>query len=454
MEIALEVRALLEEPCRPAVLFIQLPAGLKHQSGLPGAAGAGLKAERDSLGLDDRPVENFLEQTPTLGMERYDRAFGPEQKAVRHLDAELFGPVEMRDGDQLWRRSVVGRHGRPGRGLGSRLDDLGHSRDQREQRRPEIGKGDRLDVLEVSSRLEQRNLFLVEEGEVLAGLALEDGLEPSELGIHGCVGEAESDEQEGMGDQEATQGFKRSLVLFFFDFWAIKLGVAVGREDQTFGVVDMAMEMPDRRIIMLAAVELSEAERIADAPKNRIGILGRRPFEDIVVIAGDEERAADSPEEPRQCQALGGEFASLEPEALDKELRPEAGMQCVSRYLSGLEHLRGWHIEVSLDQVCLGVLSLLTKALRRLVKEPDPARQGRRVFPSGLDLKSNLHRHARTGERNDLSRLERVFQVLRDGAGAHRALGGWPFIGCDDAFPSAAETPCTRSEPDTRDMVK
>ena len=97
------------------------------------------------------------------------------------------------------------------------------------------------------------------------------------------------------------------------------------------GFVNMTMQVPHGRVVVLAPHELGVPVGVFDAPSYR-GFLGASPSKYLVEICGDGQVASQSPQKPGCFEALTRKFFILEPEHLDEEIGPV----CLKGFLSGL----------------------------------------------------------------------------------------------------------------------
>jgi len=137
---------------------------------------------------------------------------------------------------------------------------LGQPSQKLEKRPSEILEGDQLDgALEPAQAL---HVPLVDEGVVRPAEALEDVEHPPQLDTEMLVVEAEADEEERAGCQQVAQRLQRRLVAWLGLSHRIEAVVAVGGQDETGRVVDVAVQVPDGGRPQLAAPEV-------------LGLLGR-----------------------------------------------------------------------------------------------------------------------------------------------------------------------------------
>ena len=243
---------------------------------------------------------------------------------------------------------------------------------QVEQRRTEIGERNRLHGQSVQLFLHRRLLLRANQDEVLAARAREGFSHPPDLALDG-VFHAEPDEQKATRGQHLAKCEERCLVVrLHASVRRVEQVVAVRSQDDVFGAINGTVQVPNGGIGV--PVDIGETGAIRYRPLARAVWMRIRPVQHLVVVRGDDERAAKPPDGARQFQAWRMRALERRVELFTHKAEPER-TECVAAFLRGFEQTafpdqRGYQIGVI-------VLVLVAQPLCRLQQEAGPAREDR-----------------------------------------------------------------------------
>lgn len=183
--------------------------------------------------------------------------------------------------------------------------------------------------------------------------------------------------------------------------------IAVRRQDDVRGISNVAMEVPERRFPTTAADQPRQLGWRGQSKDIQVGVplVWTRPLEDGVVISGDDEAAAEAPEQPRQIECAIVELRAADFERVLQEIVP-LKLQAGTRVFGDETGVGSFAEETPHDHRIVG-LAVAVQHVRRSLQQLIPARE-ERFFAA---QRPYGHRHTRAGERYDFPLADAILEI-------------------------------------------